>query len=924
LNYWYGATYSHLVGTMTTSAYNYSNTASYTMVPHTTTFDASSALESVLACTLSESYWAEYDFTLTMCMDYTIKPTAATTSIAYRSGYSPFPSGGVIPTSDAALYDVYYLDMMPSATAAIALAPNVTQVETSATPFVYFTAYEVDSGDRTETISLLSAQVYPYSMKGVEDASTATGSLPEGFLEQITQSACDAGQLQAVVTVLIVVDLYYQNWPMIDPFLVHFESTALGFDDPSVIINNIPTGTKVIPVTVADWDLPGDSKATTTSVNPDNRPDTIPTTQAGSGGSPFLIISQPDRITVGTIGTDPVVIGPSSEVVVGSQTLHPGGSPIIVGGGTPISLIPSATAIVVDGSTSSLPQVNISPAQQPPVRPPPVLTIGSATLTPNAATQFFITPGQTLTPGGIATIDGTVVSLAPSASFVVIGGSTQVLPTGAASPLVVTSPPRIVVGGSTVTAQSAQPGPGNRNNQDNSKPGPTFVVSGQTLAPGAPAITVSGTTLSLAPSGSALIINGVTSTLATPAPPTIMPTTLTIGNEIFSPLHSAERPIVVAGQTLAPGGPAITISGTILSLAPSASFVVVNGATSNIANPAAPTITVGGGVFSAAQASSAPIFVIGGQSLAPGGSAITVSGTTLSLAPSAAFVVVNGVISTIASPTVLTIPPPTITIGNEVFSALPESSGLSFVIGDHTLLPGSPAVIVSGTTLSLALSASFVVINGVTSTLAKPAAAQITPPPLTIGNVTFRPLPGTGTAYLISSILLTPGGSIVVASTTISLAMAASALIINGQTSSISQAQPIITNPPLLTIGSQTYIALSGSGTTFVIGGQTLTPGGSVVVDGTTISLVSEATQLVYGSGGKSTTSVLFPATTTRSPSITSKESLGAGANVSDSNGQAAATSSLQGAAPSIRGFLYAILSTVSVLYFPVIVLGGL
>jgi hypothetical protein len=890
---------------MTTSAFNYSNTASYTLVPHTTTFDASSALESVFVCTLSESYWAEYDFTLTACIDYTVKPTAAITSLAYRSGYSPFPSGNVIPTADAGLYDVYYQDMMPSATTTVTLAQNITQIETSATPFVYFTAYEVEYGNKTETVTLRSAQAYPYWVKGVEDASTATGQLPEGFLEQISQSACDAGKLQAVVTVIIVVDLYYQNWPMLDPFLVHFESTALGFDDPPVIVNDFPSGTKAIPITVADWDISGTkTKPTTTSVSPNNRPDRVPTT-AHVGDAPFLIISQPSGITVGTVGTDPVVIGPSSEVVVGSQTLQPGGSPINVGGGIPVSLVPSATAIVVGGTTSSLPQVSV-PAAQPQVRPPPVLTIGSLTITPNAATQFFIAPGQTLTLGGVVTVDGTVVSLAPSASFVVIGGSTQALRTTVGSPPAVNNPPRLVFGGSTITAQSAQAGPGNRNNQDNLRPGPTFVVSGQTLAPGAPAIIVSGTTLSLAPSGSGLVVNGVTSTLANPVAQAITPPTLTVGNEVFSPLPSLRDPIVIAGQTLTPGGPAITVSGTTLSLAPSASFVVMNGATSTISIPATPTITVGDSVFSPTRVSPGPTFVIGDQTLAPGRPAITISGTTLSLASSAAFVVVNGVTSTIANPSASSsTTPPTITIGNDVISALPESSGPSFILGLQTLLPGGPAITVSGTTLSLAPSASFVVINGVTSTLTNPAAAQITAPPLTIGDVTFRPLPGTGTAYLIGSILLTPGGSIVTASTTISLASGATALVINGQTSFISSgAEPIITNPPLLTIGSQTYTAISGGGTTFVIDDQTLVPGGSIVIDGTTISLTSGATQLVYGSVGKSTTSVLFPGTATPTGSgiVTGTKSATAGAKVSDFNGQAASTSSREGRASQLSG----------------------
>lgn len=747
---------------MTTAAANFTNAESYTLVPHTTTFDPASALESDYACTSSYSYVSEWDYTITLCMDYTDKPTAAATAIAYRTAAAPFPPNGLIPVSDAMLYDLY-TDGQPAATTTISVASNVTYTETSATPFVYFTAYEVESGNRTETVQLRSAYAYPYWLKGVEHESTATGTLPEGFLEQIPQSACDAGKLEATITVIIVVDLYYQNWPNADPFIVHFESSVLGFDDPPVIINNQGTS-RSPPLTIADWDLPGaPSNPTSVSIKPNVRPNPVPTTRAGNNNDnagsqepQVPNVPQPTQVTVGTIGTVPVVIGPSSEVIVGSQTLQPGGPAITVGGATPVSLAPSATAIVVGGTTSQLPQI-FNPPAQPAPQPPPVLTIGSSTLTPNAATQFFIAPGQTLTPGGVATIDGTVVSLAPSASFVVIGGSTQILPAGPGSAPAATSPPQIVVGGSTITAQPSQGGPGNSNNQNNPNAGPTFIVSDQTLAPGGPAITVSGTTLSLAPSGSFIVVNGVTSTVATPAAPGVTPPTLTIGNDVFSPLPGSGNTFVIADQTLAPGGSAITVSGTTISLAPSASFVV---------------------------------------------------------------------------------------------------------------------------------------INGVTSTIPNPAAAQITPPPLTIGNGVFRPLPGTGTSYLIGTQILTPGGVVVVGDLTISLAPGATALIINGQTSLISSPQHIITNAPLLTIGSQTYTAISG--TTFLIRGQTLTPGGTITVDGTTISLAPGATELIYGSSGRSTTTALFPATTTRSQSITSTASPSAGA--SGTNGQAAATSQRQGA----------------------------
>lgn len=49
---------------------------------------------------------------------------------------------------------------------------------------------------------------------------------------------------------------------------------------------------------------------------------------------------------------------------------------------------------------------------------------------------------------------------------------------------------------------------------------------------------------------------------------------------------------------------------------------------------------------------------------------------------------------------------------------LPNVSG-AYVIGTATLVPGGSAITVSGVTISLATSASDVVINGVTSALGK-------------------------------------------------------------------------------------------------------------------------------------------------------------------------------------------------------------
>jgi hypothetical protein len=144
------------------------------------------------------------------------------------------------------------------------------------------------------------------------------------------------------------------------------------------------------------------------------------------------------------------------------------------------------------------------------------------------------------------------------------------------------------------------------------------VVAGQTLLPGGPAITVAGTTVSLAP--------GATAT-------------------------------VLPAQTLTPGGPAITVSGTPISLvAGPTAAVVIDGATSVLGGGGSspqtvvePVLTVAGTAFTG---SPQDVFVIGGQTLVAGGSAITVDGTVLVLPTGGTQVIVGGVTSALASVTV--------------------------------------------------------------------------------------------------------------------------------------------------------------------------------------------------------------------------------------------------------------------------------
>lgn len=130
--------------------------------------------------------------------------------------------------------------------------------------------------------------------------------------------------------------------------------------------------------------------------------------------------------------------------------------------------------------------------------------------------------------------------------------------------------------------------------------------------------------------------------------PTSIPAVLTIGTETI--VANSQSQYVVGGQTLSPGGPAITVSGTTISLAPSATVVVVNGASSTVApnfgniwTTAAPALTFKDHVYTANRAGY--ITISPGTVLKPGGEAIVIEGTTLSFDHSGTAVVVQGITS---------------------------------------------------------------------------------------------------------------------------------------------------------------------------------------------------------------------------------------------------------------------------------------
>ena len=320
---------------------------------------------------------------------------------------------------------------------------------------------------------------------------------------------------------------------------------------------------------------------------------------------------------------------PDSAVIIGAQTLEPGGPPITVSDNV-ISLSPEGTQLAVGDSSESrtvLLLVNVlSGLISTPIPTPTTLVIGSQTITVQPGASEIQIGGQTITAGGFGiTINGgTYISLASSNSALIVGGSTVTLE----------NVPSSISGGSseTIITLAGQP--------VTLGPDTPIVFDGTTLSAGS-AVTISGTPVSFSPSNSVLHVGGsvitlfptTTTTLRTPNAParlfTIAGTPVT-----FTP----GAPIVLDGTTLTPSGPALTVSGTLISLGASSKYLVIG--TSSIPFSAEiEIVTIGTRIVTANSASE---FILNGQTLIPGGSGIIVDGTTVSLALGTTEVVVAG------------------------------------------------------------------------------------------------------------------------------------------------------------------------------------------------------------------------------------------------------------------------------------------
>ena len=333
--------------------------------------------------------------------------------------------------------------------------------------------------------------------------------------------------------------------------------------------------------------------------------------------------------------------------------------------------------------------------------------------------------------------------------------------------------------------------------------GPSGLVAGTaTVHPGGTAVTISSHTFSLGPSGSSIAVDGTVSPLsqgitkipngssstsaiisvssfASSAAAGPAPSLYTFDGVVFT---SAASGLIAGTATVKPGGPAITISSHTFSLGSLGSTIAVDGTLSalkppqdsttnsvSISTPSAKTniYTFDGIVFTSGTGG----LVAGTATVKPGGPAITISSHTFSLGPAGSTVAVDGTLSPLTPPQVLTsnsvskssaslessvtLPPSRVyTIDGIALTGNPSSA---LTIAGSTITPGGPPAIVSSHTFSIpaAASGSEIKVDGTLTHLSIPTATGSASPGSTKSAISAPMTTNPFSTYTIDGVAFT-------------------------------------------------------------------------------------------------------------------------------------------------------------------------
>ena len=339
---------------------------------------------------------------------------------------------------------------------------------------------------------------------------------------------------------------------------------------------------------------------------------------------------------------------------------------IVPQGGDPPTQTQGLGAIIYNAFGNSGPK-NGGSSPSPIASPPEsIFTIDAQTFT--ADPKGFNINNAAIVPGGTAqTVDGTRISLDQS-GVLAIGSSTISLP----SPSDI-APSKVY----TIAGQTFTPNPSG------------FSIVGTVISPGGPAATIDGTAISLDQSG-VLAIGSTTISLTAPTPTPFAAKAFTIGDQIFTPNPSA---FSIAGTTVSAGGPAATISGTVISLGQSG-VLAIGSSSINLPTPSytpGEAYTIAGQPFTP----NPTAFTLAGTTISAGGPPATLNGTTISLDPSGTLLLGSSTIP-------LLLPSPTAFAAATTIDGFAIQAEPSFAVVDGiTVSAAASGVVVSGQTVSL-------------------------------------------------------------------------------------------------------------------------------------------------------------------------------------------------------------------------------
>ncbi|KAL9120012.1 MAG: hypothetical protein Q9187_003434, partial [Circinaria calcarea] len=270
----------------------------------------------------------------------------------------------------------------------------------------------------------------------------------------------------------------------------------------------------------------------------------------------------PLPVTVGGELVTPVA-GSSGVVIFRSQTLTQEQTLTAIAG-VPISL--NSGSVFINGQGAPIPTAPTPTAvqgvQTPQAVPASPIVLGGQTASIVNPSAIIIGSQTAVLNQPAITISGTPVSLGTAG---VVLGNSKAIPIFMS--VAATAPPIATIAGQAITALPGQSGQ-------------VIAFDGTTLTPNSPGLTISGTPISLGPSG-VLVIGSSTVTLPTPTPTaTPVPTYIQIGRQTIGIESSA---IIIAGTTLRPGSPGVTVDGTLVSLG--SSMLVIGSRTATLAVP---------------------------------------------------------------------------------------------------------------------------------------------------------------------------------------------------------------------------------------------------------------------------------------------------------------------------------------------------